>query len=135
MNMQKRNMFVIKFAYWLGIAADGFWAVVLLIPPVFGIITGRPDFNPDMQFRTVLGIAGTLMTGWTCLLIWGVRKPIERRFVILLTAFPVVLGIFIVALIAFLNGNTSNLWILVKCALLMISMVTSYILAGKIDKI
>ncbi len=32
------------------------------------------------------------MLGWTFLLIWADRKPLERRFVMLLTVFPVVFG-------------------------------------------
>lgn len=134
MGEQKKKMFLIKIAYWLGIGADALWAVGLLVPQVFGFLTGNPDFNPDLQFRLMMGIGGTLMTGWTFLLLWAVRKPIERRFVILLTAFPVVIGLFIVALIGFIEGNTTNIWILIKNSILFISMVTSYILAGKMDR-
>ena len=71
------------------------------------------------------------MSGWTSLLLWAVRKSIERRVIVLLTAFPVVFGIFMAALNEFLNGITSNVWILVKNAILFISMVTSYVLAGE----
>jgi hypothetical protein len=46
----------------------------------------------------------------------------------------VVCGLFIVALIGVLDGNTFTIWILIKSAILIISMVTSYILAGKIAK-
>jgi len=133
MNEQSR-MFLIKIAYWLGIGADALWAVGLHFPHIFGILTGRPDFNPDIQVRLIMGMGGSLMTGWTFLLLWAVRKPIERRVVILLTAFPVVFGLFIVALIGFLKGNTFNIWILIKNSILFISMISSYILAGKIAK-
>ena len=81
-----------------------------------------------------MGIGGSLMTGWTFLLLWAVRKPIERRAVSLLTAFPVVFGIFIVTLLGFLGGNTSNIWLLIKTTILFICMVTSYIFAEKISK-
>ena len=131
MNEQKKKMLLIKAPYWLGIGADALWAVALLFPRVFGILTGSPDFSPDLQIRLIMGIGGVLMTGWTLLLLWAVKQPIERRFVILLTAFPVVFGLFIVALIGFLEGNTSNIWILIKNSILFISMVTSYILAGR----
>lgn len=134
MNIQKKETFLIKVAYWLGIAADALWAVALLFPPVFAVLTGNPDFDPDLQVRLIMGIGGSLMTGWTLLLLWAVRQPIDRRVVILLTAFPVVFGMFIVTLIGYLNGNTSTLWVLVKTMILMISMVTSYLLAGKMDK-
>lgn len=130
-NGQQQRLFLIKIAYWLGIGADALWAVGLLFPRVFGMLLGSPDFHPDVQTRLIMGIGASLMTGWTCLLLWAVRKPVERRGVILLTAFPVVFGLFIVALVGFLGGNTWNLWLLIKTIILIISMVTSYILAGK----
>ena len=130
MNEQKKRMFLIKFPYWLGIGADALWAFGLLFPSIFGILTGNPDFNPDLQIRLIMGIGGSLMTGWTLLLLWAVKKPIERRTVILLTSF-VVIGLFIVALIGFLDGNKLNIWILIKNTILMIFMITSYLLAGK----
>ncbi len=71
------------------------------------------------------------MAGWTLLLLWAVRAPIERRAVILLTAFPVVFGMFVVALVGFLDGNSSNVWILVKSVILLVSMSASYVLAGR----
>ncbi len=134
MNEQQKKMFWIKFPYWLGIGADALWAVGLLFPWVFGILTGTPDFNPDLQVKTVMGVGGSLMTGWTILLIWAVRKPIERRFVILLTAFPVVFGLFITTLTGVLNGNTSTIWLLFKTTILFILMINSYFLAGKTIK-
>ena len=127
---EQRKMFLIKFPYWLGIAADAFWAIALLFPQVFGILMGESNFNPDLQLKLIMGIGGTLMTGWTFLLIWAVRKPIERRVVILLTAFPVVFGLCIVTLIGVIEGSSSNSWILIKCSILFISMVSSYLLSG-----
>ncbi len=131
---ERKKMFLIKFAYWLGIGADALWAVGFLFPQVFGMLTGRPDFNPDFQTKIIMGMAGSLMTGWTFLLVWAVRKPIERRVVILLTAFPVVFGLSVVSLIDILNGHTYITWALIKGTVLIISMVTSYVLAGNIAK-
>ncbi|MCP4138172.1 MAG: hypothetical protein GY754_44830 [bacterium] len=127
---QKKRMVLIKMAYWFGICADALWAVALFSPQVFGLITGNPDFSPNQQMMQFMWIGGVVILGWTVLLIWAVREPVERRGVILITAFPVVAGLFVVALIGFLNGNTGNVWILFKTAILFISMVTSYILAG-----
>jgi len=89
LNEQKMNLFWIRIAYWLGIAADALWAV---------------------------------------------REPIERRAVILLTAFPVVFGLSIVALVAVLAGNTFEIWILIKNAILFISMISSYVMASKMAR-
>ncbi len=134
MNDQKTRMFLIKAPYWLGIGADALWAVGLLFPQIFGILVGKPDFNPDLQLRLAMGMGGSLMTGWTFLLLWAVRKPIERRVVSLLTAVPVIVGLFIVTLIGILEGNTFEIWILIKLSILFVSMVTSYIVAGKTAK-
>jgi hypothetical protein len=46
----------------------------------------------------------------------------------------VIFGLFIVALIGVLEGNTFGTWILVKTSILFILMVTSYVLADKIAK-
>lgn len=135
MSGQNSKLFLIKIAYWLGIIADAFWAVVLLYPPLFGNLIGIQDFNPDIQFKLIMGIGGTLMAGWTILLIWAVRKPIERRVVILITAFPVVFGMFVIALIGYLDGNAMNIWFMIKSLILFISMIASYILSGSMNKL
>jgi len=134
MKNQKFRNTLIKMPYWLGIVADALWVAGLFSPVVFGILTGTPDFDPDLQIRLIMGIGGSLMAGWTLLLLWAVQQPIERRFVILLTAFPVVFGMFVVTLIGLLNGNTTNLWLIFKTVVLMVSMVTSFFLAQKIGR-
>ena len=124
------TMLLIELPYWLGIAADALWAVALFSPRVFGALTGRRGFAPDLDVRLIMSIGGTLMTGWTCLLIWALQDPIERRAVILLTAFPVVFGLFVVTLVGGLKGDKLNLWILCKTAVLFVAMVASYFLAA-----
>lgn len=126
------RFWLIKFPYWLGIAADALWAVALLFPPVFGTLTGVDDFSPNWPMQSVMAIGGILMAGWTVLLLWAVRRPVERRFVILLTAM-VVAALFLLALVNVLKGNLSEIWIVVKCLVLFAAMVTSYLLAGRRD--
>ena len=41
---------------------------------------------------------------------------------------------FIVGLIGYLEGNASNIWILIKTVILFMSMVLSYILASSMNK-
>jgi hypothetical protein len=123
---------LIKLPYYLGIAVDALWAVALFVPALFGVLLGNPDFHPEIEVRTIMAIGGTLMTGWTFLLVWAVKEPVERRVVCLLTAFPVIFGMFIVALMGFLNGNTTNLWIMFKTIILILLFINSYVLAGKI---
>ncbi len=62
---------VIRVPYWMGIAADTLWAVALFVPSVFGMLVGIPNFAPDLQFKLTMTVGGTLMTGWTFLLLWA----------------------------------------------------------------
>ena len=127
------KLWLIKFPYWLGIAADALWAAALLFPPVFGVLTGVDDFAPDWQMQSVMTIGGVLMAGWTVLLLWAVQRPIERRFVILLTAI-VVAALFLLALSNVLKGNSNEYWVLIKCLVLFVTMITSYSLSGRMDR-
>ena len=128
------KMLFIKGTYWLGIGADALWAVGLFFPSVFALLVGRPDFNVDLQVRLAMGVGGSLMTGWTFLLLWAFLKPVERRGVLLLTACPVIVGIFTMALIGVIDGNTSSIWILIKTFILFIAVLCSYYFAGKMDR-
>lgn len=124
----------IRSICWVGVAADALWAAALVCLRFYEILTGRPDLHPDLFSRLTMGIGASLMAGWTLLLVWTARNPIERRVVMLLTALPVLAGLSIVTLIGFLNGNAANLWILGKCALLTIAMLVGYHMANTIAK-
>jgi hypothetical protein len=129
--MSEKKLFLIKCPYWLGIGADALWTVALFFPSVFGLLIGGSDFDPDLQTRLIMGVGGSLMFGWTLLLVWGVQDPIGRKGVSLLTAFPVVFGMFFVSLIGYINGSDGNVWILIKTAVLFIFMIVSYVSANR----
>lgn len=127
-----KNLALIKVTYSLGIIADGLWAAALFIPRLYGILTNNTNFSPDFETRSIMGIAASLMLGWTFLLIWAYLKPIERRTILVLTAVPVVLCLFVISLIGVLNGKMFAIWILIKTLVLMILMIVSYFKANKI---
>ncbi|MFA6010806.1 MAG: hypothetical protein WC799_12550 [Desulfobacteraceae bacterium] len=111
---------------WLGAAADAFWTVVFLHPPLFAFLTGKSHMQFDINLRLMMGGAASLMAGWTLLLIWTAKKPIERRMVMLFTAVPVLVGLIATTVTGIVNGNSSSIWILVKCGLLTIIMLVGY---------
>ncbi len=133
MDEQKKKMFLIKLPYWIGIGADALWFIGLMFPSVYGALSGNPDFAPDFETRQIMGIACSLMAGWTCLLIWAVKEPIRRRFVGLLTAIPVLSGMTAVTVSGFFVGSPSPSWILIKSTILLALMINSYRLAGKME--
>ena len=127
-----KDLRIIKLSYVLGIIADGLWAVAFLFPPLFNLLTNNKNFNPDFETRIIMGIAASLMLGWTVLMIWALLKPLERRFILILTAFPVVLCLFVLSLLSVLNGNLFAIWLLFKTLLIIILMTYSYLKANRI---
>lgn len=91
----------LRISYWVGAVVDGLAAVMMLFPELFLVFSGV-DLTPDAGLRVGMRWGAPLMIGWTVLLIWADRKPMERKGVLLITLFPVVAGfaIFWVAIIA-----------------------------------
>lgn len=119
---------------WIGVAADALWSVALAYPSLYGILTGQPQLQTDLSLRLAMGIGASLMMGWTLLLAWAAKNPVERKAVLLLTAFPVLFGLIIVTTTGLINGNAVNIWILVKCTILTATMLTGYHIANSINK-
>lgn len=86
--MDKRIL-MLRFSYWTGAVLDALWVIPMLFPQVGGRLFGLKNFNPDGKFRYVSACGAALMLGWTALLLWADRKPVERRGVLLLTILPV----------------------------------------------
>jgi hypothetical protein len=125
---------IMKIICWIGVAADALWTIAFVFPQFYGILTSNPDLQVDFPLRMALGIAGSLMAGWTLLLAWTAKNPVDRRMVMALTAVPVVAGLFFVALIGVVNGSISTAWILFKCGFLSIAMLWGYHSANSIAK-
>ena len=82
----------LRISYWVGGIFDGLMVLPMLSPTVGGAVFGIPDFDPGPEYRYAMGVGASLMAGWTLLLFWADRKPVERRGVLLLTVLHVLLG-------------------------------------------
>ncbi|HMF31441.1 MAG TPA: hypothetical protein VKK79_08510 [Candidatus Lokiarchaeia archaeon] len=89
----KSPSFWLKLAFLAGIIADALAILPLLLPIGADLMWGFTAFSGPYFFTA--GTAAVLMGGWTILLIWAYLRPMERRFVALLT-MGVVVGIVIV---------------------------------------
>ena len=90
----KSKIILLRISYWVGALADGLATFRMLNPKLaFGF-----------EYRYALGLGAVLMLGWTFLLIWADRKPLERKGVLLLTVFPVLTGILMVEIYAVAAG-------------------------------
>ena len=90
-------------------------------------------YLPEIPYRYAMGLAGSLMLGWTILLLWADRKPIERRGVLLITNL-VVLGLMCSSLFA-VSAQFMRLAaagpLLAFQALLIVLFTSSYIVSGR----
>ena len=92
---------LLKLAFLLGIITDAFAVLPMLFPSVAEIFWGFSIFNGEYIFAMLMG--ATFMICWTVLLIWAYIKPIERRFLALLT-LCVIIGFVLGEIYALLNG-------------------------------
>jgi hypothetical protein len=90
----KEPIFWLRASYWIGAAADGYATFRMVFPKI----------AQGPEYRYALGLGASLMLGWTILLIWADRRPVERKGVLLLTACPVLLGLVMAELFAFQAG-------------------------------
>lgn len=77
-------------SYWIGIIADAAATVLLFSPSVADAALQLPPVIRSPIYLYVSRVAGALMLGWTVLLLWAQRRPVERADILLITLFPVV---------------------------------------------
>lgn len=119
----------LRASYRAGAILDVFAALSMLSPSLFAASNGLSGFRPGIEYRYAMGMGASLMLGWTVLLLWADRKPVERRGVLLITIVPVVAGLVVNEIVAVRAGflpfaTTAPIWIVQ--ALLSILFVTSY---------
>ena len=73
----------LRASYVAGAVADGLAGFLMLLPGRMG----------ETEFRYPMGLGASLMFGWTALLLWAYKRPMERKGVLVLTIFPVISGL------------------------------------------
>ena len=100
---KQHQILLLRTSYWIGAIIDGLVAMQLLLPGFWASFDGL-TYTPSTTVNFALGIASALMFGWTFLLIWADRKPLERKGVLLLTVFPVIFGLVLNNILALTIG-------------------------------
>jgi len=123
----------LRAAYWAGILTDAVVAVQMLFPRLFLSAYGI-DLVPTPEFTFAMRYGAPLMVGWTVLLFWANLRPVERRDVLLITAFPVVVGYVAIVIYAVVAGFAT--WgqmvpALAMQAVLLMLFTVGYWQAGK----
>jgi hypothetical protein len=101
--MDKR-IFVLRLMYWVGAVFDALVIVPMMFPQAASALLGIPSFSPGPDYRYAMALGSSLMAGWTVLLIWADRKPVERRGILLITLFPVLSSLIAADAYAVVSG-------------------------------
>ncbi len=126
-----RKILLLRIAYWWGIAADAAMVILYLFPRLF-LQAMNVNLQPDAGFNYGLVNGAPVMMGWTLLLFWADRKPVERKVILLLT-LPIVAGSVLVEVYGVLTGLTTlsaMLPIFISQACMSILFIFSYLNAG-----
>jgi len=122
--MDKKVVFI-RLVYWYGAILDFLVFLDMVMSIIFEFSLMMPNISTDLSYKYQTGTGAFLMLGWTLLLIWADRKPIERKDILILTAIPVVLGIMVI------NIFFTAFWFLSFITLLF--FVSAYFLAKSIN--
>ena len=141
---EKTKFLTIKAIYWLGVFLDGLFALDMMIITLLGVNTPLSAFytlpgvtDLGIPYRFALGIAASMMWGWTFLLIWGAQDPLKRKGTLILTSFPVITGLAISNIFAGMNDAISSTSLILRpiIYIVLFSLFTiAYILADSLQK-
>ena len=131
-----RRLLYIRIVLWIGIVADLMNLILYAFPQLIATQLGIANPQIDSITSYILIQTGTLMLGWTLLLFWADRKPIERKVVLLLTSL-VTVGMFLSAIYLIVSGTVVFITVLPLIILpivLCILFTSAYLLALGISK-
>jgi len=94
----------LRISYWAGAIVDLLAFFEMLLPGALQAALGETGPEIDMEFRLAQAFGAPLMIGWTVLLLWADRKPMERRAVLAITICPVLVGLLIRGLVGAASG-------------------------------
>ncbi len=125
----------LRISYWFGAVLDGLMVIPMLFPGIAGVMFGIDNFNPGNDYKYAMMVGASLMLGWTVLLIWADRKPVERKGVIMITVIPVLIGLILAGAFAVSSGlikieKMIPTWI-IQSVLLLLFCYSDYVNSAK----
>lgn len=131
------KIFWLRVSYWVIAIVDFIFAIALIFFPGFTQFLWQletPIQGTDLMWTKYFG---TLVFAWTCLALWADRKPLERKGVLLLTCFPVIIGLVLVKIYAIIFNLASTLSLGLIIGMLVIIFILclfSYIHSKEINE-
>jgi hypothetical protein len=126
--MEDTQARLLRTAFLAGAITDALALVPLVVPFAANLLWGLEADDPAFRFAS--GYAAALMLGWTFLLVWAYRRPLERSFVAPLT-IVVIYGLAATEIAAVASGafpitRMIPTWILQACLLALFATAYHY---------
>jgi hypothetical protein len=100
--MRETQARLLRAAFLAGAITDALAVVPMLVPPLAALLWGFDAEGAGYRFAMHYG--ATLMAGWTGLLLWAYRRPLERSFIAPLTV-AVIYGLALSEIHAVFSGQ------------------------------
>jgi hypothetical protein len=137
----ENRVLMLRTSFWVGAILDGIYAINMSLVWLLDEYSGFDPirlmrFTRGVESRYAWGFACSLVISWTLLLIWADRKPVERKEIIMLTAFPLVSGLLFDTFFAIavnLASWADVLLIQVVYIFLIVLFTSSYLLTRTLE--
>ena len=130
----KTRILFLRISYWVGAIVDGFVAIAWLFPDFWASFSNFLQHANSVELSFSMWQGAALMAGWTVLLLWADRKPVERKGILLITIFPVLAGMVLANILSVSSGlrtiETVAPVLLLQC-LLAVLFMGSYLIQKK----
>jgi hypothetical protein len=113
---------LLRAAFLAGAVTDAAALLPMLFPPLAELLWGFHDTSGSYRFA--MGYGASLMLGWTFLLVWAYRRPLERQFVAALTVL-VIYGLVLTEVLAVMSG-TLEAWRMIPTWLLQAALLALF---------
>jgi len=121
----------LRAALWTGAIIDGKAFFLFLFPELLPSVT-KFVFNmsiPDTNYHEMVSLrmlVALFDLGWTLLLIWAARRPLERKGVMLLTVFPIVTGILVLRFFNLFTTSVSSTYAIANAIFVILFFFFTY---------
>jgi hypothetical protein len=122
---------LLKISYIIGFILDALVAIQMFFPEIQTITAGITGFAMGPDYLYAAYMSGVMMLGWCGILLWAYKKPKERMDILLITVFPVVVGLIIGDILSVVSGflplTTALLYLSVQAMLIILFSLSYYL--------
>lgn len=97
----------LRSAMIVGCIVDAVMVLIFSVPILRIIIFGENSLYHTDLYEWAMRLVASVGAGWTLLLFWAALKPFERKDVLILTVFPLLLGSYLSTFLGYLAGAVS----------------------------